>query len=288
MGRGERELATRWRRSSARAAATSTRSARATARTSASAAGAARAPRCTPLFRLQNVSTRTPRPDQLRRGGAPAPGLRAPDRPSASPNRARQPSLPRPRRFVKDGAVARELDLRPRGHALAHQPGLAPAQGQGPARLRARHRARLLGQERQDPDDDEPGPQRRAHERVIPYVEDRRNCLLFEPASELEPEDHGLAPGGAQERDPGALPARGQRAGGRAAPEPRQPPPDPVLRGGRGRRRRAAPPARRPRRAGRGGARGARALPLRPGDRRRPAPRPEAPRRTARRPATTA
>ncbi len=55
--------------------------------------------------------------------------------------------------------------------------------------------------------------------RVVPYVEDRKNCLLFEPADRTPSGEDGLAAGGAEERDPGRVPARGHRARGRAAAE---------------------------------------------------------------------
>ena len=86
-----------------------------------------------------------PRPDHLRRGGAPAPGLRGPHR---RPVR-RATTGARPRR-TGDGQRRRRaplptLDLRRRRDDLADQPRLAPAPEPRAARLRARHRARLLG-----------------------------------------------------------------------------------------------------------------------------------------------
>lgn len=39
-----------------------------------------------------------------------------------------------------------------------------------------------------DPEDEESDPLSRRSRRVVPYVEDRKNCLLFEPAERLDPE----------------------------------------------------------------------------------------------------
>ena len=67
--------------------------------------------------------------------------------------------------------------------------------------------------------DDPEDPMSGSARRVIPFVEDRRNCLLLEPDDQLTPRADGLAAGGAQARDPGRLPARGPGARRRAAPD---------------------------------------------------------------------
>ncbi len=75
-------------------------------------------------------------------------------------------------------------------------------------------------------DDDTGDPLSGALRPGDPVRRGSRNCLLFEPAGALDARLTGLADGRAQERDPGPLPARRQRAGGRAAaqlkPTPRQ------------------------------------------------------------------
>ena len=81
------------------------------------------------------------------------------------------------------------LDLRARRDDLARQPRLdADAQDKEQLRVRARHRARLLGERRRwrprRPDD----PLSERHKRVIPFVEDHRNCLLSTPLVALEAE----------------------------------------------------------------------------------------------------
>ena len=148
----------------------------------------------------------------------------------------------------------------------------AGATAEAGAGLRARRGARLLARSDEPGEEDDPeDPMSARKERVIPFVEDRRNCLLLEPASGADRGGHGVAAGGAEERHPGALSAGGQRAGGGAAAGRQGPTADPSLRGGRGRRGRAAPARGRPGSPGGGRAGGARHLPLRPGDRRGPA-----------------
>lgn len=100
-----------------------------------------------PMLRLQNVSTRrkdkinSDEEERLRLGYETQAG----------------PVCRLPRRQVPSDCNGSELrhgnlpaELRPCGHALAHQSGLDPACGQEPARLRARPGARLLAKKRAD------------------------------------------------------------------------------------------------------------------------------------------
>ena len=87
-----------------------------------------------------------------------------------------------------------------------------------PARLRARHRARLLGEER-------PGGRRRpgrpdepaAASASSPSSRTAATACSSSPTEPLDPSVMASLAGRAQERDPGRVPARGQRARGRAA-----------------------------------------------------------------------
>ncbi len=184
------------------------------------------------------------RPHQLRRGRAHAHGLRADHR--GAPGARRQPhDYPPghgPRRGWRRAAAA---DLRPRGHALAHQQGLAAAQARQPTGLRARHGARLLGAQRGG----RRGRPRRPDERVQTARRALRRGspqLSADRAGDCaDDRGDGLAPAGAEERHPGAVPTGGRRAGCGAAAHAGRPAVDPVVRGGRGRRRRPAAAARR-------------------------------------------
>ena len=116
--------------------------------------------------------------------------------------------------------------------------------------LRARHRAWLLGDRTtqaaaDDKDDPMSQPQRARH----PVRRGPSQRAARRARAAARPSVMASLAGGAQERDPGRVRARGHRARGRAAARPRRPQPAPVLRGGRGRRRRAAPARRRPGRA---------------------------------------
>ena len=107
-------------------------------------------------------------------------------------------------------------------------------------------------------------------QRVIPYVEDRRNILVtrLSAAVSAGDRDHRRDRPGARHR--GRLPAGGQRAVQRRAARPGPAGPGAVRGERRGRRRRAPAPGRRPGRAAEGGPDGAADHALRPGHRRRP------------------
>ncbi len=62
-------------------------------------------------------------------------------------------------------------------------------------------------QNQQNAEDNDQDPLSARTRRVIPYVEDRRNCLLFQPAEDLDSQCHGLPPGRPQARHPGRVSA---------------------------------------------------------------------------------
>ena len=100
------------------------------------------------------------------------------------------------------------------------------------------------GQQNDQPpvEDDHGDPMSQLQERVVPYVEDRRNALLFEPAERSRSTTRCrrslAALKSAIQID---VRSRGHRARRRAAPDRRPRAPASLLRGRRGRRRRAAP-----------------------------------------------
>ena len=64
---------------------------------------------------------------------------------------------------------------------------MAAAEQQGPLRLRARPRAGLLAILRPASGEEDPAdPMGTRTDRVVPFVEDRRNCLILEPAERLD------------------------------------------------------------------------------------------------------
>ena len=144
-----------------------------------------------------------PRPDQLRRGGAPAPGLRGPDRRPL--RRARRPRPARRRTSSSDGDDAgarstygsaatlwrinlgwtRRKNKEQLGFVLDTERGYWATNDAGGA---------------DDPDD----PMSRRQQRVIPYVEDRRNCAAPRARrGRSTPSVMASLAGRAQERDPG-------------------------------------------------------------------------------------
>ncbi len=138
------------------------------------------------LFRLQNVSTKrrdkinSDEEERMRMGYEIITGVRFVDqgeRPAFQ-----TATLDEGRR--EPGTV----DLRSRRDLVAHQPGLEPPGQQRAVWLRAGCGTRLLGQERADADDAQDDPLSARIKRVIPYVEDSRNCLLFEPVETLADE----------------------------------------------------------------------------------------------------
>ncbi len=173
----------------------------------------------TNLFRLQNVATkRRDRISSTRRSGCARASRSAPA--SASPSVTEPLTSARRSSHVGETPIA-TADLRRQRRDLAHQHGLAPADEDRRAGLRARHAERATGpgtrptsSTTEDPDESEPG------KRVIPYVEDRRNALLFEFT---EPPHEGRRMASLQAALKSAIQrrvrARGQRARGRAAPD---------------------------------------------------------------------
>ena len=134
-----------------------------------------------------------------------------------------------------------------------------------------------------DPDD----PLSDANKRVVPFVEDRRNCLLVTPLVALDAEQMATLPGGAQALDPGRVPARGPGTRSRTASDRRRSQRALVLRSRRGRRR---GPAQTDRRSGSdraGGAPPPWSCATSPPTA-RTSSAPSTPARTARSPATTA
>ena len=81
-------------------------------------------------------------------------------------------------------------------------------------------------------------------QRVIPYVEDRRNILVTRLAAPVSTGDRGHRRDRAGARHRGRVPARGQRAVQRRPARPGRPGPGAVHRERRRRRRRAPPPGR--------------------------------------------
>ena len=151
-----------------------------------------------------------------RRGGAPAPGLRAASPASASPS-TRATLQERTAEVAHDGEPLARLTY---GHnATLWRINKGWRRRANPAELgfvldvERGYWAKNELETETDPDD----PMSALKERVIPFVEDTRNCLLVEPPRALTTRRHGVAAGGAQERHAGVLPARGRRAGGGAA-----------------------------------------------------------------------
>ena len=238
------------------AAATSTRSPTAPApdlceRCGAAARRAARRRLCCAC----RTSPPPARPDHLRRGGAPAAGLRGPHRRAASPSTTGD--APVATGHV-DARTATELaDARPTGRRATiwrDQPRLAPAQATRAARLRARHRARLLGARTTQPTPDDPDDPlsdadraRRPLRRGPPQLPAGRRRAELSTQSRwrrCRPRSSARSRSRSSSRTASSPPSRCPTADDRNAA--------PVLRGRRGRRRRAAPAARRPGRARRG------------------------------------
>ena len=272
----ENRLADRARSSTASAAATSTRSPTATGPDLCERCGA---PLDAPLDEPVPPAERrhpAPRPDHLRRGGAPAPGLRGPHRrPLRRARRARRrrdrATVERRRRRARatltygDAATLWRINL-----------GWTRRDEQGPARLRARHRARLLGDRTTQASADDPDDpmSRRAAARRSRSSRTAATACSFEPARRARRRADGVARRRrSRARSRSSSSSRTTSSPPSRCPTPTTRQPAPVLRGGRGRRRCAAPARRRPGRARRGRARGAGALPLRPRHRRRPAAR---------------
>ncbi len=85
---------------------------------------------------------------------------------------------------------------------------------------------------------------RRATARVIPFVEDHRNCLLVDLADSARPDGECLAAGGAEERDPGRSTSWRTTSWPSSPCPATRPAAHPALRGGRRWGRRAASSAR--------------------------------------------
>ena len=218
------------------------------------------------------------REDQLRRGRAAPAGLSDPDR-RAVRRAGRPPVVPNRRRRARRRSRSRRCPTARRrrsgGSTWARTAGRVKEQLGFVLDVERGYWARS---EQVADEDDEPDPMTPRTARVIPYVEDRRNALLVRVQRELRGRHHRLAPGRAEERDPGAVPARRRRAGDRAVADPRQAAADLDLRVGRRRRRRAPPARRRPRGPARGRPGGPADLPLRPRYRRGSAARSRRPR----------
>ena len=129
------------------------------------------------------------RQDQLRRGGAAAARLRAPHRRPLRRARTARRRCRRPR-SMRTATAAGRADLRPRGDALADQPRLARGAQQRDqfGFVLDIERGYWATQRPDDPDDEDDadalGPRT---QRVVPFVEDRRNCLLVEPTEHAGP-----------------------------------------------------------------------------------------------------
>ena len=230
------------------------------------------------LFRHAERLDHAARPDHLRRGGAAALGLRDPAPPFSSRETSRTgriadaSQLRARRRGVGAGSPTARRD------PLAHQPRLAAAQGHGGTGVRARPRSGHWSSKDPEALRSENATRKRPTtrtrtQRVVPFVEDRRNasCSCFR----RRPRHAERLPACSTrlKRAIQALPARGQRARRRAAARPPRPAAASCFyeaaEGAPGCCRRLA---HEPQRSGRGGAGGAGALPLRSRDRRGPAP----------------
>ncbi len=177
---GDDQLVLTSRPSSARPAATCTRSTAADGLDLCDGAATASSTRpIANLFRMQNVSARrterinSDEEERPRRATRCAPAFEFAEMPDGL--------LPTRRRSPRSTATTlAELDLRRGGHPVADQPRLGAAEDPRPARLRARHRAGLLGAEASRRR--RPGrPAEPRTETVVPYVEDRRNALIVGP-----------------------------------------------------------------------------------------------------------
>ena len=176
------------------------------------------------LFRLQNVDHEAPRPDQLRRGGAPAPGLRDPER---------RP-LRRVRRTVARQTATVERRRRARWPRLATA---TPRPSGGSTRLERRRKPTaplgfVLDIERGYWAKDDSGHRRRRARRPAWARGPSASCPTSRTAATacsssrpaLGDRGDGLARGGAQERDPGGVPARGPELAAEPLPDGRRPP----------------------------------------------------------------
>ena len=128
-------------------------------------------------FRLQNVVDEAARPDQLRRGGARPAGLRAPHRVRfADARRTRTAGRAHRQRRTSRGGSSHTAAQRPSGASTSAgragrtRTSSGSCSTSSAATGRANEQAAL-----DDPDD----PMSERQERVIPYVEDRRNALAL-------------------------------------------------------------------------------------------------------------
>ena len=137
------------------------------------------------LLRLQNVATKrrdrinSDEENRVRQGFELRTGIRFAKREGRGERIAH---------VVVDGVPWGRLSYGGAATLWRSQPGLDASRQPEPARLRARHRARLLGEERPGRRRGQRGSDDPLQERVIPYVEDRRNALLVEPDRPLQTE----------------------------------------------------------------------------------------------------
>ena len=124
-------------------------------------------------------------------------------------------SLPGRQKFIAR-RIDWQADLRAFGDAVADQSGLAPALPTHNSYGFILDTERGYWARNKDDNDTPPemdDPMSPRTMRVVPFVEDHKNCLLFEPMRSIGGRADGFFAGGIEERHPGGIPAGRQRTG---------------------------------------------------------------------------